>query len=224
MKTRERAQALAESMLDLGLRAGRRVVCEVTAMDEPLGSAVGNAVEVREALADAAGRWPRRLHGARSALRDPVARPLGVRCRRGGGPTARRARDYLGGGRRGLRALGRGAGRRSRRAGAAAGSGDAHRRVRAATVSSPGSARSASAAPRLISEPAGCARTIQSTTRRVSCAWPSAAPRSRSDSRSRRCTPATSRQRRRRSPRLPRATRSAPEPPEPAPLVLEVLS
>jgi pyrimidine-nucleoside phosphorylase len=58
MKTRERAQALAESMLELGLRAGRRVVCEVTAMDEPLGSAVGNAVEVREALATLRGEGP----------------------------------------------------------------------------------------------------------------------------------------------------------------------
>ena len=130
MKTRERAQALAESMLELGLRAGRRVVCEVTAMDEPLGSAVGNAARGPRGARHAAGRRPGRLHGARSALRDPVARPLGIRCRRGGGPAARRARDYLGGGRRGLRALGRGAGRRSRRASAAAGSGDARRCVR----------------------------------------------------------------------------------------------
>ena len=58
MKTRERAQALAESMLELGRRAGRRVVCEVTAMDEPLGSAVGNALEIREALAMLRGEGP----------------------------------------------------------------------------------------------------------------------------------------------------------------------
>jgi len=58
MKTHERARALAESMLELGLRAGRRVVCEITAMDEPLGSAVGNAIEVREALATLRGDGP----------------------------------------------------------------------------------------------------------------------------------------------------------------------
>jgi pyrimidine-nucleoside phosphorylase len=58
MKTRERARLLAETMLDLGRRAGRRVVCELTAMDEPLGCAVGNAVEVREALAALRGEGP----------------------------------------------------------------------------------------------------------------------------------------------------------------------
>jgi pyrimidine-nucleoside phosphorylase len=58
MKTRERARRLAETMLDLGRRAGRRVVCELTRMDEPLGYAVGNAVEVREALAALRGEGP----------------------------------------------------------------------------------------------------------------------------------------------------------------------
>ncbi len=58
MKTPERARLLAETMLDLGRRAGRRVVCELTAMDEPLGRAVGNALEVREALATLRGEGP----------------------------------------------------------------------------------------------------------------------------------------------------------------------
>ncbi len=58
MKTHERARVLAETMLDLGQRAGRRVVCELTAMDEPLGRAVGNALEVREALAALRGEGP----------------------------------------------------------------------------------------------------------------------------------------------------------------------
>jgi pyrimidine-nucleoside phosphorylase len=51
MKTLEDAQILAESMLDLGRRAGRDVVCLLTDMDQPLGAAVGNALELREAVA-----------------------------------------------------------------------------------------------------------------------------------------------------------------------------
>jgi pyrimidine-nucleoside phosphorylase len=58
MKTREQARRLAETMLDLGRRADRRVVCELTAMDEPLGRAVGNALEVREAIATLRGEGP----------------------------------------------------------------------------------------------------------------------------------------------------------------------
>jgi pyrimidine-nucleoside phosphorylase len=51
MKTLADAQVLAETMLALGRRAGRDVVCVLTDMDQPLGRAVGNALEVREALA-----------------------------------------------------------------------------------------------------------------------------------------------------------------------------
>jgi pyrimidine-nucleoside phosphorylase len=51
MKRLPDAQALAEAMLALGHRAGRDVVCLLTDMDQPLGHAVGNALEVREAVA-----------------------------------------------------------------------------------------------------------------------------------------------------------------------------
>ena len=50
MKTLADAQILAEAMLDLGKRAGRDVVCLLTDMDQPLGHAVGNALELREAF------------------------------------------------------------------------------------------------------------------------------------------------------------------------------
>jgi pyrimidine-nucleoside phosphorylase len=45
-------------MLDLGREAGREVVCLLTDMDQPLGGAVGNALEVREALATVRGEAP----------------------------------------------------------------------------------------------------------------------------------------------------------------------
>lgn len=58
MKTIEDAQALAETMIELGRRAGRRVVCLLTDMDQPLGQAVGNALELREAVATIRGGGP----------------------------------------------------------------------------------------------------------------------------------------------------------------------
>jgi len=58
MKSLEDARRLAESMLALGEQAGREVVCLLTDMDQPLGSAVGNALEVREALETVRGNGP----------------------------------------------------------------------------------------------------------------------------------------------------------------------
>ena len=58
MKTHAAARELAETMLELGRRAGREVVCLLTDMDQPLGNAVGNAVEVREAVATLGGEGP----------------------------------------------------------------------------------------------------------------------------------------------------------------------
>ena len=58
MKTIDDARRLAETMLSLGREAGREVICLLTDMDQPLGSAVGNAVEVREALDTVRGRGP----------------------------------------------------------------------------------------------------------------------------------------------------------------------
>ena len=58
MKTLADATILAETMLELGRRAGREVVCLLTDMDQPLGCAVGNALELREALATVRGAGP----------------------------------------------------------------------------------------------------------------------------------------------------------------------
>jgi len=58
MKSIEDARILAEVMLDLGSRFGREVVCLLTDMDQPLGRAVGNALEIREAVATLRGEGP----------------------------------------------------------------------------------------------------------------------------------------------------------------------
>jgi pyrimidine-nucleoside phosphorylase len=58
MKSLSDAQVLGEAMLALGQRAGRDVVCVLTDMDQPLGRAVGNALEVREAVATLRGEGP----------------------------------------------------------------------------------------------------------------------------------------------------------------------
>ena len=58
MKSLDDARRLAETMIGLGREAGREVVCLLTDMDQPLGSAVGNALEVREARATVRGDGP----------------------------------------------------------------------------------------------------------------------------------------------------------------------
>ena len=57
MQTEEDAFGLAKALTEVGRRAGRRVVAVVTDMDEPLGNAVGNALEVKEALAALRGEY-----------------------------------------------------------------------------------------------------------------------------------------------------------------------
>ena len=58
MKTLEDARELAEAMLELGRHAGREVACVLTDMDQPLGWAVGNALEIRETIATLRGNGP----------------------------------------------------------------------------------------------------------------------------------------------------------------------
>jgi pyrimidine-nucleoside phosphorylase len=58
MKTLAAARELAGEMLELGRHAGREVVCLLTDMDQPLGHAIGNALEVREAVETIRGEGP----------------------------------------------------------------------------------------------------------------------------------------------------------------------
>ena len=58
MKTLAEARVLAIEMIELGQRAGKEVTCLLTDMDQPLGRAVGNALEIREALDTVLGVGP----------------------------------------------------------------------------------------------------------------------------------------------------------------------
>jgi len=61
MKAVSQARELARAMVDIGRLSGRRVAAVLTNMDVPLGYAVGNALEVREAVEVLAGHGPEDL-------------------------------------------------------------------------------------------------------------------------------------------------------------------
>jgi pyrimidine-nucleoside phosphorylase len=58
MKTLDEAEALAQVMVDIGIGVGRRVSAVISDMNQPLGRAVGNALELAEALDTLRGRGP----------------------------------------------------------------------------------------------------------------------------------------------------------------------
>ncbi|MCU0463682.1 MAG: thymidine phosphorylase [Anaerolineae bacterium] len=58
MKTLDEAQALAQAMVDIGTLAGRDMVATVSDMNQPLGEAVGHALEIRETIETLRGAGP----------------------------------------------------------------------------------------------------------------------------------------------------------------------
>ena len=58
MKKEEDAFALAKEMVMLGRHAGRKTTAVISDMDEPLGFAIGNALEVKEAIETLKGNGP----------------------------------------------------------------------------------------------------------------------------------------------------------------------
>lgn len=68
MKTVEHAEQLARHMLAIGQHVGKDVSAYITNMDAPLGYAIGNALEVKEAIHVLRGEGPTDLHNLVTAL------------------------------------------------------------------------------------------------------------------------------------------------------------
>ncbi|EFO79819.1 pyrimidine-nucleoside phosphorylase [Oscillochloris trichoides DG-6] len=79
MHTPEAARTLAQTMVAIGKHAGRRVAATISSMQQPLGFAIGNALEVREAIAALRGHGPDDLVELCLTLGTQLVRLTGLR-------------------------------------------------------------------------------------------------------------------------------------------------
>ena len=81
MKTAEEARTLAALMVDIGRQAGLPTAALLTNMDVPLGNAVGNSLEVIEAMAVLRGAGPADLREVSLSLATEILRLAGIGTR-----------------------------------------------------------------------------------------------------------------------------------------------
>lgn len=78
MKTVDAAVELGETMVTIGTKAKRHTVALITDMSQPLGTAIGNALEVREAVLTLQGQGPKRLTELCTALAAEMVTLAGI--------------------------------------------------------------------------------------------------------------------------------------------------